>query len=189
MAPEPLNEDVLANVDAGRRDFLKTLVAGTSFAVPLMASFSMDGLSVDVASAQISNMTCSNMTFPSNMTFDNLRLRVIFRGAGSGTFVLDTGDCPVITYRFALKHPLRTVSDDGSFVPGLRLRAIVGSPISEELVIHLSHGQGVIEVTQSNPNIGLPPKVFSDLIRAFLSNGVFVDAFTVKGDFSAPVTR
>jgi len=61
MAPE----EILSSVDASRREFLKKVIAGTTFAVPLMASFSMEGLSVE--SAWASNVTtnqplCSNMT-------------------------------------------------------------------------------------------------------------------------------
>jgi len=53
MAPE----DVLSSVDESRREFLKKVIGGTVFAVPLMASFSMDGLSLDAAEAtHISNM-------------------------------------------------------------------------------------------------------------------------------------
>lgn len=70
MAPE----DVLNSVDESRREFLKKVIGGTVFAVPLMASFSMDGLSLDAAEAtHISNMPgdfqqpgapfCSNLTY------------------------------------------------------------------------------------------------------------------------------
>jgi hypothetical protein len=70
MAPE----DVLSSIDESRREFLKKVIGGTVFAVPLMASFSMDGLSLDAAEAtHISNMPgnfqqpgapfCSNLTY------------------------------------------------------------------------------------------------------------------------------
>jgi hypothetical protein len=62
MAPQPLNEDVLNSVDEPRRHFLRTLI-GTTFAMPLMASFSMDGLLINAAEAQPSpDISCSNMT-------------------------------------------------------------------------------------------------------------------------------
>ena len=112
-----------------------------------------------------------------------------FRGGGSGRFVVHTGDCPIIDYRLSVKHALRTVSDDGAFVPGLRLRALVGITSFEELVIHLSNGAGVIEIAQGSPNVGIPPKDFTDLVKAMVEGRAFVDAFTVKGNFSAPVIR
>lgn len=62
MAPEALN-DLLDALPPGRRQFLKTIITGTAFAAPLMASFSMDGLSVDAAAAA----TCGNLTFTPNM--------------------------------------------------------------------------------------------------------------------------
>ena len=60
MAPE----EILSSVDPSRREFLKKVIAGTTFAVPLMASFSMEGLSVE--SAWASNVT-SNQPLCSNM--------------------------------------------------------------------------------------------------------------------------
>ncbi len=61
MAPE----EILNNVDESRREFLKKVIAGTTFAVPLMASFSMEGLSIE--SAWASNMT-TNMPLCANQT-------------------------------------------------------------------------------------------------------------------------
>jgi hypothetical protein len=49
MASKPLGDDILKGLDPGRRDFFKKIVAGTAFTVPLMASFSMEGLSVNAA--------------------------------------------------------------------------------------------------------------------------------------------
>src|SRR5262245_37320196 len=40
MAPE----EILSSAGAGRRDFLKKVLAGTTFAVPVITSFSMEGL-------------------------------------------------------------------------------------------------------------------------------------------------
>jgi hypothetical protein len=57
VAPE--REEVLKSVDRGRREFLRTVIAGAAFAPPLIMSFSMDGLSVDPAQAQISNQFCA----------------------------------------------------------------------------------------------------------------------------------
>jgi hypothetical protein len=51
MPSEPLQEDVLKSIPESRRDFLKKVIAGTTFVVPLIASFSMDGLSIDTPEA------------------------------------------------------------------------------------------------------------------------------------------
>jgi len=46
------NETALNSIDESRRDFFKKLVAGTAFAAPLLASFSMDGALLGEAEAQ-----------------------------------------------------------------------------------------------------------------------------------------
>jgi hypothetical protein len=56
MAPE----EILSSADASRRDFLKKVLVGTTFAVPVVASFSMEGLSPESASAGFDS--CSNAT-------------------------------------------------------------------------------------------------------------------------------
>jgi hypothetical protein len=56
MAPE----EILASAEPNRRDFLKKVLAGTTFAAPVLASFSMEGLSPEAAWAQAANQ-CSNM--------------------------------------------------------------------------------------------------------------------------------
>jgi len=50
MADE-IRDKILEKVDSNRRGFLKR-VLGASFAVPLIATFSIDSLSVDMAKAQ-----------------------------------------------------------------------------------------------------------------------------------------
>ena len=67
MAPE----EILKNVDPSRRDFVRTVIAGTAFAVPLMTTFSMEGLSVNVATADegITSL-CSNQSVCSNVPGD-----------------------------------------------------------------------------------------------------------------------
>jgi len=59
--PQDADPDVdrlLEHVDPAKRLFLKSLVVGTAFVAPLVASFSLDGLSVYEAHAQIgSNIT------------------------------------------------------------------------------------------------------------------------------------
>lgn len=56
MAPE----EILPSAEPNRRDFLKKVLAGTTFAAPVLASFSMEGLSPEAAWAQASNQ-CPNM--------------------------------------------------------------------------------------------------------------------------------
>jgi hypothetical protein len=56
MADDEL-DSVLDRIDPEKRAFLKALIAGTAFAVPTVASFSMDGLSLYEANAQTSNLT------------------------------------------------------------------------------------------------------------------------------------
>ena len=50
-------EEVLDRIDPKKRAFLKTLIVGTAFVVPTVTSFSMDGLSLYEANAQVSNIT------------------------------------------------------------------------------------------------------------------------------------
>jgi hypothetical protein len=53
---EPENvERALASVDAAKRETLRKLILGAAFAVPVVASFSIDGLTVSKALAS-SNM-------------------------------------------------------------------------------------------------------------------------------------
>jgi hypothetical protein len=40
------DKDILEGVDEKRRDFIKKVVVGTAFAVPVINSFSMDGLKI-----------------------------------------------------------------------------------------------------------------------------------------------
>jgi len=42
------DEGILENVDEKRRDFIKKVVVGTAFAVPVINSFSMDGLKINM---------------------------------------------------------------------------------------------------------------------------------------------
>jgi hypothetical protein len=60
-----------------RRALLRTAVAGGAFAVPLIASFSMDSASAQTKAQTVvvSNMVCSNMTgFPTSVFFAELQL-------------------------------------------------------------------------------------------------------------------
>ena len=49
-------DDVLNNVSPEKRAFLKAIIVGTAFVVPSVMSFSMDGLSLYQAHAQVSNL-------------------------------------------------------------------------------------------------------------------------------------
>jgi hypothetical protein len=79
MAPD--GERVVNSVDAGRRDFLRKIIAGAAFAPPLIASFNLDGLSLTEAEAKIANQCLfSNQTigtfffdFSGNEYQDNFR--------------------------------------------------------------------------------------------------------------------
>ncbi|MBM4440613.1 MAG: hypothetical protein FJ027_09330 [Candidatus Rokubacteria bacterium] len=66
MADGEQGGDFFDKVGAERRDFFKMLVAGGAFAAPLVASFSIDevslGMSEAYAQSNMSNM-CANMTF------------------------------------------------------------------------------------------------------------------------------
>jgi hypothetical protein len=46
VSEEHLERDLLENVGVNRRAFVKRVVAGTAFAAPLVASFSMSGLAM-----------------------------------------------------------------------------------------------------------------------------------------------
>ncbi|MBW1779876.1 MAG: hypothetical protein JRL30_03970 [Deltaproteobacteria bacterium] len=42
------DEKILDKVDEDKRDFIKKVVVGTAFVVPVVNSFSMDGLKIDL---------------------------------------------------------------------------------------------------------------------------------------------
>lgn len=52
MAARETDEKVLSGVQADRRGFVKRILAGAAFAVPVMATFSIDALTVRSAHAQ-----------------------------------------------------------------------------------------------------------------------------------------
>ncbi len=49
MSHREMPDELLAGVSEEKRSFLKRLVAGTAFAVPVILSFSMDGLKLKAA--------------------------------------------------------------------------------------------------------------------------------------------
>ena len=56
MAEDKL-DPILEQVDPDKRDFLKKVLTGTVFVAPIVASFSMEGLSPNEAFAQSANAT------------------------------------------------------------------------------------------------------------------------------------
>jgi hypothetical protein len=54
MSDEKLDA-LLEKIDADKRATLKKLILGTAFVVPLIASFPIDGLTIDRALAQVHN--------------------------------------------------------------------------------------------------------------------------------------
>jgi uncharacterized protein YjbI with pentapeptide repeats len=61
---EDLPEIVLGSVDESRRTFLRRLIVSTAFVAPGVASFTMGGLGIGEAMANMSNLVCitSNLT-------------------------------------------------------------------------------------------------------------------------------
>ena len=69
---------ILGRVDESRRGFVRRLL-GTSFAAPLIASFSIEALSTDTANAQeVTNQT-------DNQFEQNFFLDFFFRESGGGS--------------------------------------------------------------------------------------------------------
>ena len=56
---EPVNR-ILNRVDASRREFVKRVLAGAAFAAPVIASFSIESLSVDPAYGQTPSGNCGS---------------------------------------------------------------------------------------------------------------------------------
>ena len=52
-------EEILESLGTSRREFVKGVIAGTTFAVPFVASFSMDSLSIGTPKAFAANQTCT----------------------------------------------------------------------------------------------------------------------------------
>jgi hypothetical protein len=189
MAREPLPEDVLIHVDDSRRDFLKRVVGGTAFAVPLMASFSMDGLAVDRAQAGPASVICGNMSLVSNMIDGDFTGGVLqFRarlatpaGRNVGTVRLELrDDCVGLAYTASLGQPLLLTQVTGTtWYPAFRLRT------DDSLVtVGLVAGKGQIQVGSGH---GLTAKAFQDLLLAMASGHALVEAVTAIGLVSGPV--
>ena len=59
MAEDKL-DPILQHVDSEKRDFLKTVLTGTAFVAPIVASFSMEGLTPNEAFALSTNLSVVN---------------------------------------------------------------------------------------------------------------------------------
>ena len=60
-------DELAKQVDNDRRRLLKLVLVSTAYSVPLMASFSMDGLKLGTKAAQAGHLSFgSNLTFGSN---------------------------------------------------------------------------------------------------------------------------
>jgi hypothetical protein len=57
MTDDDRKTKALEQVDPEKRDFIRKVATGTAFAVPAVASFSMDGLTLNRANAATSNST------------------------------------------------------------------------------------------------------------------------------------
>jgi hypothetical protein len=112
MTTKKTNEDILDSVEENRRDFIRTLIVGTTFAVPLLASFSMDGGIIGEAEADTafsSNMSCSNMTYAGPDKFKAHLTGVDTTSQGQAVFRL-TDDIVDLTCRLNVSSNLQFVN-------------------------------------------------------------------------------
>jgi hypothetical protein len=193
MAPDPMPDDVLARIEPGRREFIRKVIAGTAFAVPLMASFSMEGLALDPAEAFSANQTCSNQTFSTNMPPDAYRFRAVLRGAAGrvGACVVSYDEeCPGLNYRLRVDGRLCSegVARPGGIQYQPMANLLVSKPTSALSDHHfvLSAGRGFIAAAD-DPAEGVRPYVFQDLLDAIRLGWASVAVSTLQGDFSGPL--
>ena len=77
--------NVLSKVEVSRRGFVKSLTIGTAFAVPFIASYSMDGLRVNMANAgSSSNMSGHGGPFGFIRHLIHKLFRIFHRHGGNG---------------------------------------------------------------------------------------------------------
>jgi hypothetical protein len=187
MAPDALAE-ILDAVPAGRRQFLKTILTGTAFAAPLLASFSMDGVGVDAAAAgcltpyNVSNMTitpfsCANGTVIPGEKFSCVMRDVEGKKRASCDFTFDELECS-LEYQLKLTGQKRlvTVGYNEIGVPAAVLRI---GPLSAEYV--LSAGKGVIGTATP-----CAPSIFT-VLSALRAGQAVVFVKTTQYEVSAPV--
>ena len=153
MAPEPLKR-LLDEVDPGRRDFFKMVVAASAFAVPLVQSFSMDGLAPAAEGAAVANMSCLVSNQTGQPYSGPARFKAILRDSsgkirGRARFDL-LGDCADIAdirlqYSLTISGRIETGRDDFTtrvWLPDAELRTpyLFSFPIR----LHLTAGTGVL---------------------------------------------
>lgn len=57
MSRDKTESKLLAQLDEGKRDSLRSLITGTAFVVPMVATFSVSGLKINEANAYTGNLT------------------------------------------------------------------------------------------------------------------------------------
>jgi hypothetical protein len=77
-------DEALHGLDQDKRDTLRRLIRGTTFAAPVVASFAMQGISINPAHAQIGSS--SNTTIPSDRRLKRDIERVSTHESGIGVF-------------------------------------------------------------------------------------------------------
>ena len=111
-------EQLLKEVEPGRRKFLKELLLGMSYATPIVSVFTMQALNIDSAMAAISNI-CSNIAGPNLIEVEktaapdpviagqNLTYTIRLKSCGvvaPGTSVTFTDDLPGDTTFVSVQH-------------------------------------------------------------------------------------
>jgi len=175
MAPE----DVLSSVDESRREFLKKVIGGTVFAVPLMVSFSMDGLSLDEAEAvHISNQTnnagapfCSNLSYVGPKEFAAYLFSDETRVHARAHFKVSRDR---LNYEFKLPNGVLFDSAD-ILVP---LAGAAGFSISWNGRVFLQEGKGAIDEETTLVNLC----ALNSLLEEMATGQVTVTLFTSGGD-------
>lgn len=175
MAPYPLNEDVLNSVDETRRDFLRKVIVGTAFATPLMASFSMDGLSINAAEASFTgNLTCSNVPYSGPDRFNAHLKGTDTTAQGEAQFKL-TVDGTALAYKLRVSNNV-TIQSAGIYV-------------STGVVVTLQEGKGVIdgEDVAISFCFGSASERFTTLLESMADGQAEVRAQTNEGEIKGPI--
>ena len=154
MAPE----EILSSVDASRREFLKKVIAGTTFAVPLMASFSMEGLSVE--SAWASNVTTNQPPLCSNMTGSPCCTLAVEIAAGIAILSFETAqalgsfDGGKVGFEAMSVHMTGKVVANGHFTASLGSSAVWGTFNARIAVPANVRGNVTLELYEASPKDG-----------------------------------
>jgi len=150
LAPEPLKE-LLGRVEPGRRDFLKSVVTGTAFAVPLLQSFSMDGLAPEAEAVTISNQSClvSNVRTTGGQPYDGPgKFKAALRDGNNrvrGSVILRVADdCSTLITRLTVAGQLVIRQSGGVFMPAAEITNVTIPNGASRLV--LTRGIGVVPI-------------------------------------------